>query len=97
MDVELFDYILPKKLISQKLILPRDKCKMLVYDRKTKNVKHLKFCDVEKYLSDNDVLVLNDTKVFPSRLIGEKETGGKVEIFLLNPVNNDFSVMVKNR
>jgi len=40
------------------------------------------------------VLVLNDTKVFPSRLMGEKETGSKVEIFLLNPVDNDFSTKV---
>ncbi len=97
MNVDLFDYILPKKLISQKLILPRDKCKMLVYDRISRNVKHLKFCDIEKYLGSNDVLVLNDTKVFPSRLIGEKETGGKIEIFLLNPTNNDFSLKVKNK
>jgi S-adenosylmethionine:tRNA ribosyltransferase-isomerase len=97
MEVELFDYELPKKLISQKLILPRDKCKLLVYDRDDKSVKHLKFCDVEKYLNSNDVLVLNDTKVFPSRLIGEKETGGKIEIFLLNPSDNDFSIKVNSK
>lgn len=97
MNVDLFDYVLPKKLISQKLILPRDKCKLLVYDRDAKTVKHQIFSDIENYLGKNDVLVLNDTKVFPSRLIGEKETGGKIEVFLLNPTNNDFSVNVKER
>ncbi len=97
MNLELFDYELPKKLISQKLILPRDRCKLLVYDRSDKSIKHQKFFDIEKYLTSDDVLVLNNTKVFPSRLIGEKETGGKIEIFLLNPVNQDFSVKVSNR
>jgi S-adenosylmethionine:tRNA ribosyltransferase-isomerase len=97
MNVDLFDYNLPKRLISQKLILPRDKCKFLVYDRKSKLIKHHIFSDIVNYLDENDVLILNDTKVFPSRLIGEKETGGKVEIFLLNPINNDFSLDVKEK
>ena len=97
MDVNLFDYTLPKKLISQKLILPRDKCKLLVYNRESKKIQHHRFSDIISYLDKNDVLVLNDTKVFPSRLIGEKETGGKIEIFLLNPIDNDFSLNVKEK
>jgi len=94
MDIDLFDYDLPKKLISQKLVLPRDKCKFLIYNRDTKKIQHRIFSDVLNYLDKDDVIVLNDTKVFPSRLVGEKETGGKVEIFLLNPINNDFSIKV---
>jgi S-adenosylmethionine:tRNA ribosyltransferase-isomerase len=94
MDVDLFDYVLPKKLISQKLVLPRDRCKLLVYNRTEKNIHHCVFYDISKYLNSNDVLVLNNTKVFPSRLMGEKETGGKIEVFLLNPVDNDFSLEV---
>ncbi len=94
MDVDLFDYVLPKKLISQKLVLPRDRCKLLVYNREEKSMDHGVFYDISKYLGKDDVLVLNNTKVFPSRLMGEKETGGKIEIFLLNPVDNDFSLNV---
>lgn len=97
MDVDLFNYNLPKKLISQKLVLPRDKCKFLVYNRDTKKIRHCIFSDIADYLNKDDVLVLNNTKVFPSRLIGEKETGGKVEIFLLKPTNNDFSLKVSDK
>lgn len=97
MDVDLFNYDLPQKLISQKLVLPRDKCKFLVYNRDTGKIQHRIFSDVVEYLNKNDVLVLNNTKVFPSRLIGEKETGGKVEIFLLKPIDNDFSIKVSNK
>jgi S-adenosylmethionine:tRNA ribosyltransferase-isomerase len=66
----------------------------LIYNRDTKKIQHRIFSDVLNYLDKDDVIVLNDTKVFPSRLVGEKETGGKVEIFLLNPINNDFSIKV---
>lgn len=97
MDIDLFDYNLPKTLISQKLVLPRDKCKLLVYNRDTKKIQHRIFSDVLSYLDKNDALVLNDTKVFPSRLMGEKETGGKIEIFLLKPVDNNFSSTVNNK
>ncbi len=97
MEVNLFDYILPEKLISQKLILPRDKCKFLVYDRETKKIKHNIFNEVVDYLDKNDVLVLNNTKVFPARLMGEKETGGKVEIFLLTPSDNNFSNNINSK
>jgi len=97
MDIGLFNYALPKKLISQKLILPRDKCKLLIYNREDKKILHNKFSDVLNYLDKNDVLILNNTKVFPSRLMGEKATGGKVEIFLLNPNNNIFSNDIQNK
>jgi len=96
MEVSLFDYVLPKKLISQKLILPRDRCKLLVYSREKKEIKHNLFCDIQNYLGKDDVLVLNNTKVFPARMTGFKETGGKIEIFLVRPIDNDFGVKVNN-
>jgi len=90
MDINLFDYELPENLISQKPIVPRDHCKLLVYNRKTKAIRHRKFYDILDELDKNSVLVLNDTKVYPARLYGTKSTGGKIEIFLLGTTNNQF-------
>lgn len=92
MNIQLFDYELPKNLISQKPIVPRDHCKLLVYNKETKTIKHKKFYDIVDELDKNSVLVLNDTKVYPARLYGKKLTGGKIEIFLLGTTNNKFSL-----
>jgi S-adenosylmethionine:tRNA ribosyltransferase-isomerase len=92
MNIQLFDYELPKNLISQKPIVPRDHCKLLVYNKETKTIKHKKFYDIVDELDKNSVLVLNDTKVYPARLYGQKLTGGKIEIFLLGTTNNKFSL-----
>jgi len=92
MDVSLFDYVLPKNLISQKPILPRDHCKLLVYNRKQKSIKHLKFYEIFDVLEKDSVLVLNNTKVYPARLHGLKNTGGKIEVFLLGTSNNKFEL-----
>jgi len=92
MDVSLFDYVLPKNLISQKPILPRDHCKLLVYDRKQRSIKHLKFYEIFDVLERDSVLVLNDTKVYPARLHGFKNSGGKIEVFLLGTDNNKFEL-----
>ena len=77
-----FDYKLPKELIAQKPMKPRDHSRLLVLDKKTRNIKHEHFYDLVNYLNKGDVLVLNNTRVFPARLIGKKETGGKMEVFL---------------
>lgn len=78
-----FNYVLPDELIGQQAIEPRDSCKLLLLDRKTKKITHHIFSDLDKILENNSVLVLNDTKVFPARLLGTKETGGKTELLLL--------------
>lgn len=78
-----FDYFLPKELISQKPIKPRDHARLLILAKNSKAIEHKKFYDITDYLNPGDVLVLNDSKVIPARLIGHKETEGKVEIFLL--------------
>lgn len=82
MKTSLFDYTLPKNLIANSPATPRDYSRLMIIDRKTGQISHHKFYEIEKYLGPNDVLVLNKTKVFPARLFGKKETGGKVEILL---------------
>jgi S-adenosylmethionine:tRNA ribosyltransferase-isomerase len=89
MNLSDFNYNLPENLIGQKAIEPRDSCKLLVVDRITKQITHRIFSDLIKIIDSDTVLVLNDTKVFPARLFGEKETGGKTEILLLRQISID--------
>ena len=96
MRTEEFNFYLPKNLISQKLIKPRDRCRLLVLERKTKKIFHTKFYKIDKFLKKGDVLVFNDTKVIPAKLSGKKETGGKVEILLLNKKDKFWEILAKN-
>lgn len=91
MDIQEFNYFLPKDLISQKPIIPRDSCKLFVYNRKTQKREHIIFKEIIKFFNKGDTLVLNDTKVFPARMYGTKKTKGKIEVFLLNPIDNNFN------
>lgn len=78
-----FDYHLPLELIAQKPVRPRDHSRLLLLDKRIGSVRHRHFSDIVDYLKPGDLLVLNNSKVFPARLIGTKaETGGAVEIFL---------------
>ncbi|MDP2709520.1 MAG: tRNA preQ1(34) S-adenosylmethionine ribosyltransferase-isomerase QueA [bacterium] len=87
MRLQDFDYNLPKNLIAQQPLSPRDQSRLLVMARKTGVLKHKHFYDLADYLKAGDVLVLNNTKVMPARLIGKRaETGGKVEVFLLKRI-----------
>ena len=79
-----FDYHLPNNLISQNPIKPRDHARLLILDKYTEEIEHKKFFNIEDYLKPGDVLVLNNSKVIPARLLGNKQTGGKIEIFLLS-------------
>jgi len=75
---------LPKSLIAQEPINPRDQARLLVLSKKTSQMRHFHFFDLPKLLRPGDVLVFNDSKVIPARLFGhKKDTGGKLEIFLL--------------
>ncbi|MFA5048009.1 MAG: tRNA preQ1(34) S-adenosylmethionine ribosyltransferase-isomerase QueA [Patescibacteria group bacterium] len=78
-----FDYHLPPELIGQKPIRPRDQARLLILEKKEKKISHQHFFDLVKILLPGDVLVLNNSKVIPARLVGEKENGAKREIFLL--------------
>ena len=82
MLVSEFDYELPEELIAQTPAQKRDMSKMLVLG-KDGNIEHKHFYDIVHYLGENDVLILNNTKVIPARLYGYKDTGAKIEIFLL--------------
>lgn len=82
-----FDYNLPKELIAQTPSLERDHSRLIVLDRKTKEIKHKMFYDILDYLNPGDLLVLNDTKVIPANITGVKEGGGaKIEVLLVRPV-----------
>lgn len=78
-----FDYILPKELIAQYPLEERDAARLLVINRATQKIEHTLFRNVIDYLREFDSLILNDTRVLPSRLIGSRKTGGKVDILLL--------------
>ena len=85
-----FDYNLPEELIAQYPADKRDESRLLVLDRKSGKIEHTVFKNIINYLSPSDLLVLNDTLVFPARLIGrKKKTGGKVEVFLLREISQN--------
>jgi S-adenosylmethionine:tRNA ribosyltransferase-isomerase len=85
-----FDFHLDKNKIAQAPAIPRDHSKLLLVNRQQNSIKDSIFYQITDYLGDNDVLVLNETKVFPARLLGKKETGGKVELLLLKQLSNNF-------
>jgi len=100
MKLKDFDFNLPKNLIAQEPIKPRDYSRLLVMRRTVQKsapsdapalgadfcIQHKHFYDIVDYFKKGDVLILNNSKVFPARLIGKKkETGGKIEVFLLSP------------
>lgn len=89
MNIHDFTFDLPEELIGQKAIEPRDSCKLLVVDKNTDEITHKIFKDLVDILDEKSVLVINDTKVFPARLFGEKTSGGKVEILLLKQIALD--------
>jgi S-adenosylmethionine:tRNA ribosyltransferase-isomerase len=96
MDISKFLYYLPKERIAQKLVSPRDHSKLLYINRKNKTIKNYHFFNLIDILDKNDVLVLNKTKVFPARIYGKKETGGKVEFLLVEKIkNNIWEVLTK--
>jgi len=90
MDVKDFDFYLPEELIAQHPLEQRDSSRLMVLDKVTGEINHRKFHDIIEYLDAGDTLVLNNTRVMPARLIGEKEgTGGKIEFLLLKRIEKD--------
>ncbi len=85
-----FNFDLPERLIAQTPLLKRDESKLLVMDKNTGEVSHKKFRDLLGYLRAGDVLVLNNSRVIPARLIGEKkDTGGAIELVLLRDLGSN--------
>ena len=93
-----FDYNLPQELIAQSPLADRESCKMLYLNRTTGQIKDEHFYNILDYLNKDDVLVLNDTKVYPARIIAKRQTGAEVEVFLLNPYDNSnkWEALTKN-
>ena len=97
MKTDDFDFELPEELIAQTPLKQRDSSRLLVLNKKNGSVKHQNFTDVIDYLNNGDVLVLNDTKVMPARIIGVKsETNAVIELLLLKEdENNCWECLVK--
>jgi len=90
MKTDDFDYYLPEELIAQVPLENREKSRLLVLNGNTGEKEDKNFFDIIDYLKEGDVLVLNDTKVLPARMIGEKkETGAVIEVLLLKNINGD--------
>lgn len=91
-----FDYELPKELIAQHPMEPRDHSRLLVVNKDSGAIEHKHFYDLIEYLHPGDVLVFNDTRVIPARLHGFKDTGAHVEVFLLTRKDaTDWEVLVR--
>ena len=87
LTIDQFDYHLPSQLIAQRPLSQRDASRLLLLQRETGQVEHRHFADLLELLQPGDVLVFNDSRVIPARLFGRKETGGKVEILLLDQLD----------
>lgn len=89
MQLSDFDYNLPEKMIAQRPIEKRDSSRLMVFERERCSLTHTSFSSIVDFLKNTDVLVINDTKVFPARLRGIKEnTGGKIEVLLVKNQKN---------
>jgi len=90
MKLSQFNFNLPKELVAKHPAEKRDESRLMVLNRKTGTIEHRIFKDVLEYFDDGDSLVINNTKVFPARLYGQKEkTGAKIEVFLLRELNEN--------
>jgi len=90
MKLSEFEFELPEKLIAEYPADQRDESRLMVVHRETGKIEHKTFKDVIDYFDDGDVMVMNDTKVFPARMYGNKEkTGAKIEVFLLRELNRE--------
>ena len=90
MKLSEFNFELPDNLIAQHPSENRDEARLMVLDREKRTIEHKKFKDVLGYFDEGDVMIMNNTKVFPARLYGNKEkTGARIEVFLLRELNRE--------
>ena len=90
LDLTDYNYHLPSGLIANSPSPKRDHCKLLCLDKKTNQISHHLFNDLINLLDSNDVLVLNQSKVFPSRLFGKKDSGGNIEVLLIRQLKSNL-------
>ena len=85
-----FDFKLPPELLAVEPLVNRDESKMMVIHKDSGKIEHRKFTDILDYFEEDDVMILNNTKVIPARLYGNKEkTGAKIEVFLMRELNKE--------
>ena len=90
MKLSQFNFELPPELVPQYPMEHRDESRLMVVHRDTGTIEHKTFKDIIYYFDEKDVLIFNNTKVFPARLYGRKEkTGAKIEVFLLRELNEE--------
>ncbi len=90
MKLSQYKFDLPADLVAKFPAKNRDESRLMVLDRKTQKIEHKTFKDIIDYFDDQDVMIFNDTKVFPARLYGNKEkTGAEIEVFLLRELNRE--------
>ena len=88
MKLSQFKFNLPKELIAQHPVENRDESRLMIVNRETGKIEHRMFKDVLEYFNEGDVMIFNNTKVFPARMYGNKEkTGAKIEVFLLRELD----------
>ncbi len=95
MNLQDYNYNLPKELIAQRPLGERDSSRLFIVDRGKNTFYHKNFYEIKDFLNNGDVLILNNTKVLPARLLGSKITGGKVDILLLNRQDGCFDALIK--
>ncbi|MBR9913899.1 MAG: tRNA preQ1(34) S-adenosylmethionine ribosyltransferase-isomerase QueA [Algicola sp.] len=90
MKLSHFNFDLPEELLAERPSQIRDESRLMVLDRKNQTIEHKLFKDIIDYFDEGDVMILNNTKVFPARLYGNKEkTGARIEVFLLRELNEE--------
>ncbi|MDE7473896.1 MAG: tRNA preQ1(34) S-adenosylmethionine ribosyltransferase-isomerase QueA [Muribaculaceae bacterium] len=93
MKLSQFKFKLPENLIALEPTADRDECRLMVVNRRTGEIEHHIFKDILNYFDDGDMMLFNDTKVFPARLYGNKEkTGARIEVFLLRELNEELKL-----
>lgn len=99
LKLESYSFYLPSELIASRPIEGRDNSRLLVYNAKTDTVSHHHFYEVANFLPSDSLLVMNQSKVFPCRLFGNKKSGGKAELFLLSliPVADSYECLIRAR
>ena len=98
MRIEEFDYHLPTSLIAQYPSPQRGEISLMILHRQTGMIEHRAFQDITRYLNSSDLLVMNNTRVLPARLIGKKETGGRIEMLLIpswNGIKREWKALIK--
>lgn len=90
MKLSQFKFNLPEKLLAQHPAAHRDECRLMVVDARTGNIEHKIFKDIISYFEEDDMMIFNDTKVFPARIFGNKEkTGARIEVLLLRELSEE--------